>query len=917
MAEELIDSYIDREGIKKDTEYIVSNLNQVYQEFKKLDQVTLTLQGLKDMKSVIGQVNDLNENLKALAKTTVDLEKAKSKELDTDLKSQRVRTEAAKTAKESARAKEIESRMEKALNKEKEKTVNQLIKEEERLAKLSNAYEQLKYKYNLAANSAKQLAAAKGIDNAETKEAIAQAQLYYNSLIKIEGAVGQAQRKVGQYENATFALNQVLREAPAFANSFATGISAISNNVPMLVDQFKLLRQETGSGFKAFKILAGSLLSFQALLPLGFLLIQSYGKEISNFFGKIFSGGKAISDLERQQKLLNDTMRETGKAAADETVRLEVLYKVATNTALSVKERKKAVDELQDLYPAYFKNIKDEVILQGKAKEAYDATKAAILEAAKTRAIENKLQELSNKELELLQKKEETLIKQRKNDADKRKADASKADPELRGLEQFNAISEGSRITAKLEEINKELAGISKDREFLLNQITTAGIKPTKGTDSKDDPAKILEDALRAELDTYKIRKQALIDFSREISENEKLTLETRIAALSDWRTASEVLTVQSTKRELGIGKKTAQEKEKLSAEESAALLKIRVDYYKKVDDLIKKQSESDQQEQLKAQETIEKAIEDRFTRDLKRLEQMKEANQKAAEAMLKTDKKFADEKKKLMEDLVKEITSLAFTLFSAGIERDKNAIQEQIDLLEERKQKEIEVASQTIANAQERAAAVTVIEARAQAQRETLQRRQRDLDIKKAQFEKASSVVKIIQETAFNVVKYFANPVLAGLAAAIGAVQLAAVISQPIPRYKHGKPAGNNYEGPAIVGDGGRRELIVRADGSAELTPDTPTLTYVKAKDIVLPDAKAALAAAAANESGRALSTFDKFLTGYDGQNVEAAVKQMAGQVVTAIKKIPQPIIEAENIIRRRVRTGDSSNQYLNKNLQ
>ncbi len=69
----------------------------------------------------------------------------------------------------------------------------------------------------------------------------------------------------------------------------------------------------------------------------------------------------------------------------------------------------------------------------------------------------------------------------------------------------------------------------------------------------------------------------------------------------------------------------------------------------------------------------------------------------------------------------------------------------------------------------------------------------------------------------------------------ASAALQAAAILATPIPKYKHGKR--DSYAGLAVVGDGGKREPIIRESGRIELSPATSTMTYLKAKDIVLPD--------------------------------------------------------------------------------
>lgn len=75
-----------------------------------------------------------------------------------------------------------------------------------------NAYERLKSEYALAAAAAKNLAVSKGVDNEETIKAIATADQMANQLKEVESVVGQNQRKVGEYENATKGLRTQMRE---------------------------------------------------------------------------------------------------------------------------------------------------------------------------------------------------------------------------------------------------------------------------------------------------------------------------------------------------------------------------------------------------------------------------------------------------------------------------------------------------------------------------------------------------------------------------------------------------------------------------------------------------------------------------------------------------------------------------------
>ncbi len=76
------------------------------------------------------------------------------------------------------------------------------------------------------------------------------------------------------------------------------------------------------------------------------------------------------------------------------------------------------------------------------------------------------------------------------------------------------------------------------------------------------------------------------------------------------------------------------------------------------------------------------------------------------------------------------------------------------------------------------------------------------------------------------------ANPVFAGIVAALAAAQLAAIIATPIPKFFKG--VKNFMGGLAWVGDGGKQEVVRTPDGSVGLTPDKPTLTYLpKGSDV------------------------------------------------------------------------------------
>jgi len=215
----------------------------------------------------------------------------------------------------------------------------------------------------------------------------------------------------------------------------------------------------------------------------------------------------------------------------------------------------------------------------------------------------------------------------------------------------------------------------------------------------------------------------------------------------------------------------------------------------------------------------------------------------------------------KKFKEIAQEVGGVIGDFISAGAAKEKNAIQEQMDLIDKRTAKEIEAAEQTSVTEQEKADKVALINARAAAQKQQLEIRQRQADERNARFQKSLNIAQAIGDTTLAVLNQLktGNPLTAIARAiavgAIGAARIAALVATPIPRYFKGRNEHDPYEGPALVGDGGKRELIIRKAGSIEVTPDRPALTHVRRGDIVLPDADHVLKYAGFEKAGKVLA--------------------------------------------------------------
>lgn len=161
--------------------------------------------------------------------------------------------------------------------------------------------------------------------------------------------------------NLKMQFSQVARELPSLAMGPQMFILAISNNLPMLADaiadvrkQNELLAASGQKGVPVWKQLAGAVFSWQTALVAAISLGIVYGKEIGNWVSSLFKAKKELIDTQKIQNELNKVQVEGGKSAAEEAAKLKILYEASLDTSKSMKERNKAVDELQKMYPSYF-----------------------------------------------------------------------------------------------------------------------------------------------------------------------------------------------------------------------------------------------------------------------------------------------------------------------------------------------------------------------------------------------------------------------------------------------------------------------------------------------------------------------------------------------------------------------------------
>lgn len=343
--------------------------------------------------------------------------------------------------------------------------------------------------------------------------------------------------------NLKMQFSQVARELPSLAMGPQMFILAISNNLPMLADaiadvrkQNELLAASGQKGVPVWKQLGKALLSPQtaliALISLGIV----YGKEIGNWVKNLGKAKKELSETQQLQESLNTSRRKGGEAASEESAKLRILYTASQDTSKSMRERNKAVDELQKMYPDYFGKLSNEAILAGNAASAYDELTKAIIRKGQAQAAEDIVADYSKRNFQLqrginadsqwvnqMRSAYEAALKQRegmRQNALTVNQSSFMTNRTLSGDSNAEKIiEEYERRMENIRKSSEEIAKNNKTVEGIVKQIDTSAYttdfsgSSKKQKEEKTDYASQLADArVKAQQTTEKLRLQIMVE---------------------------------------------------------------------------------------------------------------------------------------------------------------------------------------------------------------------------------------------------------------------------------------------------------------------------------------------------------------------------------------------------------------------
>ena len=318
-----------------------------------------------------------------------------------------------------------------------------------------------------------------------------------------EQRLGNFRSNVGNYQSAFNGLNvsvsQIVRELPSATMGANMFFLAISNNIPMLVDEINKLRaanklamKEGKQGVPILKQLGAAVFSWNSLISVGITLLTVYGKDIVSWIGNLFKGREAAMTMAEAQAEVNKQMAESSGSYGDQVAQLRTLQLQWNQLGDDLKAKTEFVKNNREA----FDKLGVAITTVADADNLFIQNTDAFIEAMNLRAQANAANELAT------QKYKDALIARQEAEDKIKRGTVEKvyAGPGLRGGANFTyrrrayTEDEKKEILAEVEALEAEASAFTQltvarnaDAKSILDR---AGIKESEKSSksANDDP---------------------------------------------------------------------------------------------------------------------------------------------------------------------------------------------------------------------------------------------------------------------------------------------------------------------------------------------------------------------------------------------------------------------------------------------
>nr|DAP41211.1 MAG TPA: tail length tape measure protein [Caudoviricetes sp.] len=180
----------------------------------------------------------------------------------------------------------------------------------------------------------------------------------YKEMIRLQEATGNHRLSVGNYakswDGLGVSVSQVVRELPAAAVSLNTFFLGISNNIPIVIDEIKKVREQNKAlategkpTVSVTKQIISALFSWQTALVVVLYALSAHGKEILHWIQVMWSGQKTVADMADVVDSVDEVLTKNTKNLGEQIATLRKLSLEWKNLGGNLKKQQQFIKDNQ------------------------------------------------------------------------------------------------------------------------------------------------------------------------------------------------------------------------------------------------------------------------------------------------------------------------------------------------------------------------------------------------------------------------------------------------------------------------------------------------------------------------------------------------------------------------------------------
>ena len=239
------------------------------------------------------------------------------------------------------------------------KTLNQTAKYQAQINQSAEgSYNRLAAQYALNKIKLNAMSAAERSATDAGKKLEQETAAIYKEMIRLQEATGNHRLSVGNYakswDGLGVSVSQVVRELPAAAVSLNTFFLGISNNIPIVIDEIKKVREQNKAlaaegkpTVSVTKQIVSALFSWQTALVVVLYALSAHGKEILHWIQVMWSGQKTVADMADVVDSVDDALTKSTKSLGEQVATLRRLSLEWKNLGGNLKKQQQFIKDNQ------------------------------------------------------------------------------------------------------------------------------------------------------------------------------------------------------------------------------------------------------------------------------------------------------------------------------------------------------------------------------------------------------------------------------------------------------------------------------------------------------------------------------------------------------------------------------------------